>query len=90
MRNKLEQFLREHNVSTEEVDFVVAFFLEYSHTVREQMFNIMHAHPEQLSFFLELMKKKHAFKRDPTGECAEEILALEKNMLEKLIAETKS
>ena len=90
MRDKLEQFLKEHNVSVEDVVFVVNFFLGFSHTVREQMFGIVRAHPEQLPFFLELMKKKHAFKREPTRERAEEILVLEKNMLEKLVAETKS
>lgn len=90
MRDKLEQFLRENNVSDADVAFVVSFFLGFSHTVREQMFGIVRAHPEQLPFFLELMKKKHAFKREPTRELAEEILALEKNMLEKLVAETKS
>lgn len=90
MRDKLEQFLKENDVSDENIVFVVSFFLRFSHTVREQMFGIMYAHPDQLPFFLELMKKKHAFSEEPTRESAEQILTLEKNMLEQLVAEAES
>lgn len=90
VRDKLEQFLKEQNVSDEDIAFVVTFFLRLSYGVREQMFGIVRTHPNLIPFFLELMKKKHAFAKEPTRENAEQILVLEKDMLEKLVAETKS
>lgn len=86
MREQLEQFLEQHGASKGDTETLIAHFLNTPFTARKVLFNIMRAHPEFLTAFLSIIRKKREFAGNPSKVLAGEIVAEEKNLLAGHIA----
>lgn len=79
--------LERQHISLEDQEIVKGFFGSFSFTKRQQLMGIFLGFPEQVTLFINLLKKKIEFQKNPSESLSVEILEMEKKEMEFLIKE---
>lgn len=84
IREELEEFLNKKGVAQEDKDLFVEFFKNITHSNRERMLGILVGHEDMFPIFLDILRKKKEYALTGDASLGEELLALEKQTLDKL------
>lgn len=85
--SQIEEVLNKQNISPIDQEMMREFFRSFSFTKRQQLMGIFLGFPEEIALFIDLLKKKIEFTKNPTEELSKEILDLEGGEIKKLMSE---
>ncbi|MDO8604484.1 MAG: hypothetical protein Q7K40_03780 [bacterium] len=85
--SQIQEVLDKQKISQEDQKIVRDFFVSFSFTKRQQQMGIFLGFPEKIQLFVDLLKKKINFAKNPTGTFSAEILEIEEGEIRKLIKE---
>ncbi|MFZ2303751.1 MAG: hypothetical protein WAV98_03110 [Minisyncoccia bacterium] len=85
--SQIQEVLVKQNISHGDQEIVRTFLGSFSFTKRQQLMGFFLGFPEKINFFIDLLKKKMEFAKNPTETLSEEILDLEKREIKNLIKE---
>lgn len=87
--SQIEEVLNERNISREDQEIIRNFLLSFSFTKRQQLMGIILGFPDKIGIFVDLIKKKIEFQKNPTEELSAEILEIEEKEIKNLMSELK-
>lgn len=87
--SQIEEVLNERNISREDQEIVRNFLMAFSFTKRQQLMGIILGFPDKIGIFVDLIKKKIEFQKNPTEELSAEILEVEDMEIKNLMSELK-
>lgn len=87
--SQIEEVLNERNISHEDQEIIRNFLLSFSFTKRQQLTGIILGFPDKIGIFVDLIKKKIEFQKNPTDALSEEILEIEGREIKNLMSELK-
>lgn len=86
---QIEEVLNKRNISREDQEIIRNFLLSFSFTKRQQLMGIILGFPDKIGIFVDLIKKKIEFQKNPTEELSAEILEIEDKEIKNLMSELK-
>lgn len=85
--SQLKDILDKQNISENDQNIVHDFLLSFSFDKRQQLMGIFLGFPEKINLFVNLLKKKIEFSKNPTDELSKEIFELENQEIKNLMKE---
>jgi len=85
--SQIQEVLDKQNISQDDQKVVKNFLSSFSFAKRQQLIGIFLGFPEKISLFVDLLKKKIEFSKNPTEALAEEILGIETGEIKNLMKE---
>ena len=85
--SQIQEVLDNQNIAHSDQEIIRSFFESFSFEKRQQLMGIFLGFPEKISFFVDLLKKKIEFEKNPTEALAAEILDLENKEIKDLMKE---
>lgn len=86
---QIEEVLNAQNIAREDQEILRIFLSSFSFEKRQQLMGIILGFPEKIGFFVDLIKKKIEFQKNPTEELSAEILEIEEKEIKNLMSELK-
>lgn len=86
---QIQEVLDRQNIAHGDQEIIRDFLGSFSFTKRQQLMGIFLGYPEKVSLFIDLLKKKIEFNKNPTEVLSSEILDLESVEIKKLMSEMK-
>lgn len=87
--SQVQEVLVDQNIPLDDQAIVRDFLSSFSYTKRQQLLGIFLGYPDKIKLFVDLIKKKTDFAKNPTEELSAEILDIENSEIKKLISELK-
>lgn len=87
--SELAEVLNKQNIAHKDQEIVRSFLGSFSFTKRQQLMGIFLGFPEKIPLFVDLLKKKIEFAKNPTEALSAEILDLENMEIKNLMSELK-
>lgn len=84
---QIQEVLDKQNIAPSDQEIIRSFFSSFSFEKRQQLMGIFLGFPEKIGLFVDLLKKKIEFEKNPTEALAAEILDLENKEIKDLIKE---
>ncbi len=83
--SQIQEVLDKQNIAHSDQEIVRSFFASFSFEKRQQLMGIFLGFPEKIGLFVDLLKKKIEFEKNPTEALSAEILEIEDKEIKKLM-----
>ena len=87
--SQIEEVLNKQNIAHSDQEIVRNFLASFSFTKRQQLMGIFLGFPDKISLFVDLLKKKIEFQKNPTEALYAEILEIEDREIRNLMSALK-
>lgn len=84
--SEIQEVLDRQNIAHNDQEIVRSFLASFSFTKRQQLMGIFLGFPEKIVLFIDLLKKKIEFSKNPTEALSVEILEIEEKEIKNLIS----
>lgn len=84
--SQIQEVLDKQNIAHSDQEIVRGFLGSFSFTKRQQLMGIFLGYPEKITFFVDLLKKKVEFQKNPTEALSAEILEIENKEIKNLMS----
>lgn len=85
--SQIQEVLEMQNIARDDQEVVKNFLLSFSFPKRQQLMGILLGYPGNVGLFIDLLKKKIEFQKNPTETLSKEILEIEEKEIKKLMKE---
>ena len=86
---ELKEKLEEKDIAEADQIILRDLLLSFGFSKRQMLLGILMGFEENISFFVDLVKKKQELKRSPSEDLANDVLDMEKNEMDRLLEDLK-